>query len=58
MKRGDVVTIYQDPITKQKPEGKAKLVKQISTAEGGLERWTVQFVSDGFVCERNLDGTL
>jgi hypothetical protein len=42
LKRGSRVTIYEDPITKTKPEGEAKLVKQISY-DPQCERWYVDF---------------
>ncbi len=45
--KGNVITIYVDPITKQKPEGKAKLLKEVYKG-----RWEVKFISDDFVCER------
>jgi len=54
MKTGDIVEIYQDPITKHLPEGKARLVqKQVATPteqELGFEVWAVKFLgkpSDG-----------
>lgn len=46
-KAGDIVTIYEDPLTEQKPEGKAKLVQKVNEDELGLERWLVEFVEDG-----------
>jgi hypothetical protein len=47
---GDVVTIYGDPLTEQKPEGKATLVR----FEGAIgeydnreiEMWVVRFLSE------------
>ena len=48
MKKGDVVSIYQDPITQTKLEGKATLIKRhkhglFSERVLGLERWLVRF---------------
>ena len=44
MEVGDKVTIYQDPITKQKEEGKATLVKFLSKDDDfGTEDWEVGF---------------
>jgi hypothetical protein len=42
MKPGDTVTIYKDPITKTKPEGRATLVRFIAEVHGG-EMWEVRF---------------
>lgn len=47
MKKGDVVTIYEDPITQKKPEGRARLISRDIKAVGdGLEYWSVQFLED------------
>jgi len=46
MKKGDIVTIYRDPITKTDPEGDAKLVKHLSTLGDGCEFWLVHFTDD------------
>lgn len=55
-KAGDFVMIYEDPITKQKEEGVAKLVTKIEGSDHGeLERWTVRFVMDGYECDRWID---
>lgn len=59
MKKGDVVMVYEDPITEKKPEGKATLVRFIDTDNDGyvvLKRWEVMFADDEFggrtVCDR------
>ena len=40
--------IYEDFLTKQKPEGKAKLIKQIKFREQDCtELWEVRFLADG-----------
>ena len=57
MKKGDVVQIYEDPITKQKPEGQAELIKRLAYGENKLpkiERWEVKFLHDGYETERNI----
>ena len=59
MKRGDKITIYQDPITEQDFEGIAFLITPLSFNEGcfdgrKLERWLVKFASDLYVCERTI----
>lgn len=43
MKKGDIVTIYENPLTKEKPEGRAKLVKKICD-DVDMEYWQVQFL--------------
>lgn len=45
MKAGEVVMIYEDPLTMQKPEGKAKLIKRVRENESA-ELWTVAFLSE------------
>lgn len=53
MKKGDIVSIYDDPLTETKPEGKAYLVKFLSqTGNVGVEYWRVRFVDDNFVADR------
>ena len=48
MKQGQRVMIYQDPATKQKPEGYAILLKRISEMESdpGMQYWLVKFDQD------------
>jgi hypothetical protein len=47
MKTGDVVMIYEDPITKQKPEGAATLAEQVREDDGdGLSMWAVKFIDE------------
>lgn len=47
MKKGDKVMIYEDPITEQKPEGVATLIKELSRDTGyGLSCWEVRFDGD------------
>lgn len=47
LKTGDVVSIFEDPHTGQKLEGKAKLIKHIPSPENdGLEFWMVKFDDD------------
>jgi hypothetical protein len=54
MKKGDIIEIYQDPWTKKKIEGKAKLVKRFIEArqKNELEYWEVEFLSDGAIVNR------
>lgn len=53
MKRNQIVMIYEDPITRQKREGKAKLLRLVRADVGdGLELWEVRFVDDGYTTTR------
>lgn len=55
MKVHDIVTIYQDPITETKPEGKACLLHKIGDIADGLEQWKVCFEGeDGGVYVRTI----
>ena len=55
MKIHQKVTIFTDPITQQKPEGKAVLLHKIGDLADGLERWTVCFEEeDDQVYERTI----
>jgi len=52
MNEVDIVKIYQDPITKGKLEGWAKLIRKTDmpdvhvTPSSTLERWEVEFIDD------------
>jgi hypothetical protein len=48
MQKGDIVSVYQDPITRQKEEGRARLIKKDNKlyTNPGTEFWQVQFVDD------------
>lgn len=52
MKKGDILEIFEDPITKIKSEGNAKLVKRLENFDQDMERWQVKFISDGAKAER------
>ncbi len=55
MKVHEKVTIYEDPITEQKPEGKAILLHKVMELADNLERWKVCFEGeDGTVYERTI----
>lgn len=46
--KGADVTVWTDPITREVPEGTARLVSWIATDdETGLETWLVRFLEDG-----------
>jgi hypothetical protein len=45
--------VYEDPITKQKPEGKATLVRFLDRDDREIgERWMVRFIGDREVYAR------
>lgn len=52
-KVGQIVMIYEDPLTEKKPEGEARLLEHIKTDHYGLEAfqatedWEVRFLVDG-----------
>jgi uncharacterized protein YpmB len=50
MEKGQVVTVYQDPITEVYPEGKAKLIRRLEDCglarDKGVEFWEVAFLED------------
>lgn len=52
MENGNIITIYEDPVTMQKIEGKAKLLKQLHCNDPSLEYWTVLFINDLAVVDR------
>jgi hypothetical protein len=56
MKKGDIAKIYRMPLTHKDYEGTAKLLRRIESIDFCrgilLERWEVEFESDGFICER------
>jgi hypothetical protein len=59
LKKGMVVTIYQDPYTRIKKEGTATLVKLLDPhigEQGGklLQRWDVRFEGDRKIFIRNI----
>ena len=43
MKRGDQIDIFEDPYTRTKREGTAKLIRRIDTDVDGSEWWEVRF---------------
>ena len=52
LKSGDIEMIYDDPITRKRPEGKARLMKKLIPSPVGMEYWQVQFLSDRVITER------
>ncbi len=48
MRKGDIVKIYQDPITKRDIDGEARLVQRIPYyGDERLEQWELVFIEDG-----------
>ena len=45
-------TVYEHPLTGDKAEGQAILVRPINREHGQLERWEVRFIGDRQTCER------
>ena len=58
LNKNDLVTIFQDPLTEREEEGKARLIQYKSDLgfyKGNtVEVWKVQFLSDGFFCDRRI----
>ena len=50
---GQIVKIYQDPISRVKLEGEAELIDYIDT-HGTCERWSVRFGKDSCTYERSI----
>lgn len=47
LKEGDIVNVYEDPLSQTKFEGKAKLIKKILPSnQMNTERWKVNFLDD------------
>ena len=43
-----LVTIFEDPITRQREEGRARLIRKVAIADDvGYEQWNVNF-DDGY----------
>lgn len=43
---GDHVTVFQDPFSRNRPEGEAVLVECIQEEDEGFSRWRVLFLDD------------
>jgi hypothetical protein len=59
LSRGTIVTIYEDPITKQKAEGNAIIINYVQTLEPGMNQYVVHFIGDAenFNVVRKIDET-
>lgn len=49
LKKGDVVMIYEQHLSKEKPEGKAQILSKEGRTEG---YYRVRFLNDGFITTR------
>lgn len=54
MEKGDVVMIYDDPVAKMKPEGKAELLELYKPEIDGFSIWVVRFLDDGYETIRTI----
>ena len=59
MKAGDIVEIYEQPLSETKGEGKARLIRKIQTCTdginpNGMEIWRVRLLNDGYYCTRTI----
>ena len=52
LKPGDIVTIFQDPITQKKIEGKAELISIICRYPDNQEYWDIDFKDGGDTTQR------
>ncbi len=56
MQAGELVTVYEDPITRKRPNGRARLVtrrpRQEVIAGYTLERWDVRFAGERDIYQR------
>jgi len=51
---GKIVEVYAKPLTKEMPEGEARLIEPVASNRDNetFENWKVVFLSDNFECER------
>lgn len=54
LKKGAWVNVYEDPITCQKLEGRAKLITHQFTAQG-IEHWVVAFQNELMFVDRAIN---
>lgn len=63
MFKGNIVKVYEDPVTEQKEEGEAVLIRKLREVQMGdfvIEYWNVHFLDDmeGEVFERAIKRTI
>ena len=59
MKKGDIITVYEDPVEETKPEGEAKILKVLGGPLGTINNskmyfCEIQFLADGYKTERKI----
>lgn len=55
MKPGDIVEIFDDPLTRRYSQGLAKLIRLLHVIyEGETEYWKVRFLQTGKVADRTI----
>jgi hypothetical protein len=57
MKKGQIVIVYFDPITRTQKEGSAKLMHKLTERtdkDYRLETWSIKFLKSGIVCTRTV----
>lgn len=55
MKAGDIVEIYDDPLTRRHSQGLGKLIRKLHVIyEGETEYWKVRFLQTGKVADRTI----
>lgn len=54
MKKGMIVTIYQDPLTCHRQEGKAELIRRLRQDDEESETWEVRFSGERETYERKI----
>lgn len=55
MKKGQTITVYENPVTEEKIERKAKLIRQLAAPIfRGLEYWRIKF-ENGDLADRGVD---
>lgn len=58
LEKGQIVMVYQDPITCQTKEGKAKLIRNLNQNHPKQEYWQVEFLEDNYRCPRWINTNL
>jgi hypothetical protein len=48
LRKGQLVEVFKDPITRKCSEGKARLVEDTQIRNGPLEFWWITFVDDEY----------
>jgi hypothetical protein len=46
LKSKQIVMVYEDPYTRQKPEGEARIIKHLTELAPGVDLYLVHFIGD------------